>query len=266
MPKMTTDDGIEIHYHVDDFRDPWASDPGDTILMSHGFCRGMKWWTQWVPALARKYRVVRYDIRGCGQSDVPPEGAVWSADRLARDPLNLVDYLGIEKFHWVGFESGGLWGVVFATTYPDRVKSLTMCGTPYARIGGLSGTSETINRVGLKQWLVDSTPSQLDVSAAAPGLVEWHIAEHSKTPTQVAVSTMRAVEALDITDMLPKISVPTLIMVGDRSTRRPLDEQSAMQQRIPNARLVVFPNIGSGIHLLIPDRCTEELIRFLGSG
>jgi pimeloyl-ACP methyl ester carboxylesterase len=36
-----------------------------------------------------------------------------------------------------------------------------------------------------------------------------------------------------------------------------------MQQRIPNARLVVFPNIGSGIHLLIPDRCTEELLRFL---
>ncbi len=45
MPTITTGDGVELHYQLDDFRDPWISDQGDTILMSHGLSRSMKWWT-----------------------------------------------------------------------------------------------------------------------------------------------------------------------------------------------------------------------------
>ena len=265
MPKMRTDDGVELSYRVDDFRDPWAVDSGDTILMAHGFGRTMKWWTQWVPALSRKYRVVRYDGRGCGESSVPPQGATWSAERLCMDALDLLDHLGIEKVHWVGFESGGTWGMGFAASYPDRIRSLTLCSTPYfsGQRRGPTRASEVMQEVGFSQWLADTYSARMDLSLADPKLVDWHLAEHSKTPTEVAVAITRVAEDLDVSQWLPKIKVPTLMMVGDRCAPCPLDAQSSMQKQIPSARLVVFPNIGPGIHLLIPDLCVRELLAFL---
>lgn len=276
MPKMLTDDGVEIHYHIDDFRDPWITDPGETIVMSHGFSRSMKWWVQWVPALSRKYRVIRYDVRGCGQSSVPPEGATWSADRMGKDVLNVIDHLGIPKIHWVAFESGSIWGVAFAVNHPDRIKSLTVANMPASaatmlRFTGTGGefskgvkASDRIQEIGLKQWLIDTNATRLDMQVATPELVEWHTAEHSKTPTEVAVPIMRVVEDLDAFSLLPKIQAPTLILIGDRNPNRPLDDQRAMQKAIPNARLAVFSNIGTGLHMLIPDRCIAEVLRFVG--
>ena len=261
MPKMRTDDGIEIHYHVDDYRDPWATGPDETILLSHGFSRSMKWWIQWVPALSRKYRVLRYDIRGCGQSSIPPEGATWSGERLAKDVLNLIDHLSIQKVHWVSFESGGLWGIVFATSYPDRIKSLSMMTTPYAKGGRLGESSSIVREKGLRGWLMDTNRDRLDHSVASPELVEWHLAEHSKTPTPVAVSIMQVVEQTDLTKLLPKIQVPTLMMVGGNSPNRPMEMMRAMETDIPNTKLVVFPGIGNGIQLLMPDQCIAEVLK-----
>src|SRR5437867_6170240 len=106
MPLMETDDRVRIHYEVDDFRDPWLPETDGAVLMSHGFARNMKWFQQWVPTLARKHKVVRYDIRGCGGVNAPPpKGAEWTAERMARDVLNLIDHLGIRRIHWVSFES-----------------------------------------------------------------------------------------------------------------------------------------------------------------
>ena len=153
MPKMRTDDGVELSYQVDDFRDPWDRNPVNTILMVHGFGRTMKWWTQWVPALSRKYRVVRYDGRGCGESSAPPVGALWSAERFSKDALNLIDHLSIEKIHWVGFESGGTWGMGFAASYPDRINSLTLCSTPYfsGQRRGPTRASDVMREVGFRR-------------------------------------------------------------------------------------------------------------------
>ena len=278
MPKMTTDDGIELHYHVDDFRDPWITDPGDPVVFTHGFSRSMKWWVQWVPALSRKFRVVRYDMRGCGQSSVPPEGPSWSADRLARDVLNLIDHLGAQRIHWIGFESGGMWGKMFAVNHPDRLKSLTLCNTPatnesttrpmdsLASGGGQASTplpSEEIKRVGLRQFLINTNSTRWDMSVADPRLPDWHLAEHSKTPTHVAASIMQIVETLDLPALHPRIQAPTLIMASDRSPAASAGEHAVERTQIPNARLVVFPNTVSGIHLTMPDRCTAEVLRFL---
>ena len=265
MPKIRADDGVEIHYHVDDFRDPWISDPPETILMSHGFARSMKWWTQWVPTLSRKYRVVRYDVRGCGQSSVPPEGSTWTPERMAGDPLNLIDHLGIDKVHWVGFESGGVWGMVFASIFPQRISSLTVINTPLftGETRGDRTISNEIEERGLREFLIKTNTQRFDPALTDPNLEEWHLSEQSKTPNHVAASISSIVADADLTPILPAIKAPTLIMVGDRAPGRPLESQSAMQQRIPDASLVVFPKVGAGIHLLMPDRCVAEVLKFL---
>ena len=282
MPKMRTDDGVELNYRIDDFRDPWITEPGDTIVLSHGIARSMKWWLQCTPALARKYTVLRYDIRGCGESSVPPEDATWSEERLARDVLNLIDHLGIEKVHWAGFESGGLWGMQFASTYTDRIKSLILCNVPlfienipgvqtapeWQRTDGpkkrnLNIGSDALEKVGLRQWLMDTNWTRFDLATVDPKLLEWHLNEHSKTPVTVFQSIRMIAEDLDLAGALPKIKVPTLIMAGDRSPVTPLTGQVYMQSQIPNSRLMVFPNIGSSMHLLIPERVVKVMLEFL---
>ncbi len=272
------DDGVEINYQIDDLMDPWIEEKDkDTIFMHHGFARNMKWWIQWVPALSRKYRVLRYDCRGCGESSIPPAGAEWSAKRFIKDVLNLIDHLGIKKIHWVGFESGGLLGYLFAVTYPDRIKSLTLPNTPiklpdksrpearetYAQ--GQSDPATAIEKLGLREWLKRSYSNRMDLSKADPKMLEWHLNEHSKTPTPVAANIMRFVQVADVTEILPQVKVPVLLMVGDRSPLCTLDMQRFIQQKLPNAKLVVFEGVGQGIHMLMPERCTEEMLKFLSS-
>ncbi len=276
MLRAKMDDGVEINYRLDDFMDPWIEEKDkDTILMHHGFARSMKWWIQWVPALSRKYRVLRYDCRGCGESSMPPEGSEWSAGRFIKDALGLIDQLGIQKVHWVGFESGGLMGILFAITYPNRIKSLILPNTPtslpretlpkamqtYAQ--DYSDPAAAIEKLGFREWLKRSFSNRMDLSKADPKMLEWHINEHSKTPQKVAVSIMRFVQVADVSKRLSEVKVPTLLLAGDRSPICPLDQQRFMQQNIPSAKLVVFEGIGQGIHLLMPDRCTEEMLKFL---
>lgn len=262
---MVTDDGVEIHYHVDDFRDPWITEPPETIIMSHGFARSMKWWTQWVPGLARKYQVVRYDVRGCGLSSAPGEDAEWSAERMAADVANLLDHLDAERVHWVGFESGGVWGMAFALIYPQRTSTLTVINTPLF-LGEKRGdrtVSDSVEKNGLKQWLIQTNAQRFDPEITPPELAEWHLDQHSKTPNNVAAAIMRLVEDADMTDILPNIKAPTLIMVGDRAVGRPIASQADMRERLPDGRLIVFPGIGAGIHLLRVDECVREVLQFI---
>lgn len=275
MPKVQTDDGILLNYRMDDFRDPWATHKREAILMHHGFARSLKWWTQWVPSLSRRYAVVRYDCRGCGESSVPAEGAEWSADRLAKDALNLIDSLGIDQVHWVGFESGGVFGVLFAGTYPSRVKSLTLINTPSAHTSGWQDVatvskygkiSEAIQTLGFPQWVERTISARLDLTWATPELVRWHVDEHSRTPTHVATSIMGVMDDLgDLTADLPaRVEAPVLMMHGETSLMCPREQQLALFHSFSNAkRFIAFPNIGHGIHLLIPDRCAHELLDFL---
>lgn len=272
MPTVSTNDGVELRYRVDDFRDPWIGDTDEGILLHHGLARSMKWWTQWIPALARRYKVVRYDCRGCGRSSVPPAGAEWSPQRLALDALTVADHVGLRKIHWIGFESGGIFGIVFATLFPDRISSLVLVNTPYKFLDeltslyeqGQASPSEAIRKLGWREWLTKTMAGRMDLAIADKGLVEWHIEEHSKTPQDVAVAYEHIVESADVSPLLSKIRVPTLIMTGDRSVTCPVEAQLFMQRQIPNARpLVVFPGIGAGIQLLIPDKCTDEALRFL---
>ena len=63
----------------------------ETILFHHGFCRNMDFWRGWVPELARNYRVLRFNSRGCGGTTVPVPGEPYHANQLVGDSLGLMD-------------------------------------------------------------------------------------------------------------------------------------------------------------------------------
>lgn len=107
---------INIHYDVADYTDPWRR--SDTVLLHHGFGRNLEFWRAWVPLLARDYRVVRLDARGCGRSGVPPPGSPYTLDMMVADAIGLMDHLGIERVHWGAEASGGHVGLATAIAHP----------------------------------------------------------------------------------------------------------------------------------------------------
>ena len=86
---FTASDGNRIAYHVDDHTDPWK--PAATLLLLHAAMGHSRRFYGWVPGLSRDYRVVRMDLRGHGDSAVPPETPALSMDRLVADVSELRD-------------------------------------------------------------------------------------------------------------------------------------------------------------------------------
>ena len=106
MPKAQLSTGIEMHYEIDDYTDPWKKPA--TVLMLHGNLECSASWYAWVPVLARHFRVVRPDMRGYGQSTPPvPADYPWTIDVPIDDFIKLMDQLGIDKFHLIAAKIGG---------------------------------------------------------------------------------------------------------------------------------------------------------------
>ena len=128
MPVMQIAADLEMHYLIDDYTDPWR-EPA-TILLLHGNAESGAVWYGWVPHLARRFRVVRPDMRGFGDSTPMPRDFPWTLDVVIDDFIRLMDMLGVERFHLVGAKIGGTIARAFAARHPERVLTLTVVGTP----------------------------------------------------------------------------------------------------------------------------------------
>src|SRR3954466_7162382 len=131
MPTAHISPPGEMHYLLDDFTDPWREP--QAVLMLHGNHESSAAWYGWVPHLARHYRVVRPDTRGFGSSTPMPRDFAWSLDLVVDDYLKLMTSLGIERVHLVGAKVSGHVTRHMAARNPDRVRSLTLVGSPPPR-------------------------------------------------------------------------------------------------------------------------------------
>src|SRR5258706_2667469 len=97
------------------------------LVLSNSLGTHLGMWDAQVPAFAERYRVLRYDSRGHGQSAVPP--GPYRIEDLGRDLLALLDALGLSRVHFCGLSKGGMVGMWLATNAPDRVERLVLCNT-----------------------------------------------------------------------------------------------------------------------------------------
>lgn len=120
MPRQRVGD-IELYYQTAGAPDrPW-------IVLIAGFSAPLEMWGPQIPALAPDYRVLAYDMRGHGRSDVPFGG--YDVATQSSDLLGLMDALGIEHASVVGDAAGGVIAVELALGQPERVSSLVLVGT-----------------------------------------------------------------------------------------------------------------------------------------
>jgi len=153
MPTFAASADLQMHYLVDDFTDPWTRP--ETLLLLHGNAESSRAWYAWVPILARRFRVVRPDMRGYGASTPMPRDFKWSLDVIIDDYCRLMDSLGAQRFHLVSAKIGGVIGRAFAARRPGRVMTLTVIGSPPPLRKGadrIPALTEEFETKGVEHW------------------------------------------------------------------------------------------------------------------
>jgi pimeloyl-ACP methyl ester carboxylesterase len=270
MPTIRANN-YEMHYEVDDFTDPWK--PAETVWIQHGFGRSSRFWYHWVPPLAGHYRVLRRDMRGHGQSADPGPNYIWSVDDLLNDMKGFLDAFGLDEVHYVGESVGGILGIAFATRWPERFKSMTLCSSPTAirppiqRLFavGYEDWYTALGTLGPAGWVKALMERGGGLGGTNPAHIDWILKEWAKTPTHVLQGLCRLVPSVDITPLLPQVKVPTLVLAPARSPLTPLTEQVMIRDSIPGAHIAVIEGRGHEIYVDDPAGCISALLSFLRS-
>ena len=285
MPEITTDDGVRLHYVIDDYREPWLGEPPATVLLHHGFTRHLEFWTPFVPSIARHYRVVRHDVRGAGKSSEPPPSSPWTLDRMIEDVVALTDALGIRRVHHVGAESGGIVGLVFAARYPERTASVTCFNTPYRSAEaeekmhdhfcvGFPSYEEAIDTLGVANWLAKRREQEGTAFKGRSAYADWVAQQSENIPASVAKGWHRVFERTSdiLSDVLPRVTAPVQLVAGGNLAGfraqfgcEP-ERLNELRSELPNAREVVYiPGAGTSVQLVAPDACAAAYLAFLAS-
>ncbi len=264
MPTLHMPPSLDLYYLVDDYTDPWRT-PG-TILLLHGNAESSAAWYAWVPQLAHRYRVVRPDMRGFGASTPMPREFPWTLDVLIDDFCRLMDALGVERFHLVGAKIGGTIARAFAARRPERVRTLTVVGTPPPyRVGAearVPALIEAFEQQGVEPWAQQSMAGRLG-STFPPEGVAWWATFMGRTAVSTQVGFMKTIACADIRADMPKIACPTLVITTEGSGLATVDETRAWQQTIPDSELLVLP--GDSYHVAASDavQCAQATLAFL---
>jgi 3-oxoadipate enol-lactonase len=264
MPTFRPSPDLDMHYQVDDFTDPWLEP--ETILLLHGNAEsGLAWWA-WVPHLARHYRVVRPDMRGFGQSTPMPRGYPWTLDRLIEDFCLLMDHLGIDRFHLVGAKIGGTIARAFAARRPERLKTLTVVGTPPPFRPGarenVPALVEMFEKEGVEYWARQNMKNRLG-SAFPPEGFEFWVKYMGRTAVSTQLGFMGTIACADIRSDIPKIACPTLVITTENSGLGSVAEMRAWQEQIAGSELLVLPGNSYHVAATHADKSAEATLDFI---
>lgn len=251
-------DGAEIAYAV-------AGDGAPVVMLPNWLTHlEYQWrsvaWRPWLDALSTRYRLIRYDPRGCGLSD--REVSDLSFETWVRDFGAVVDAAGLDRFSVVGICQGGPIAIEFAVRQPDRVSELVLYGT-YARGRNRRSTiplEPEKARVMLEMmqlgWAQEdhafmrAFATQFQPEGTLEHLRSWCELQRAATSAANAVQLSRVMFDVDVQPSAARIACPTLVAHADRDAAVPVEEGRLLAQLVPGAR---FLQLHSANHFMLPD-------------
>jgi 3-oxoadipate enol-lactonase len=269
MPTLQSHDNLGLHYTVDDFTDPWENRP--VLILQHGNGRHGEFWYRMVPFLARHFRVVRPDMRGLGQSQVPDNlEDDLTLTNLITDIKTLLDALGVESVHFCGESMGGILGMAFATEHPSAVRSLTLVSTPvfieeqmkqrYAL--GHGSRLDAMREMGIAAWVDKTTRGTRLPADEEPGLFNWYVELFSRGDPKVQVAMSALVNQANAASLLPQIKAPVLGLYPTKGQITSETQEQMLVDGLADFRIVHMPTPYHMVHMLYPNECAQALIEF----
>ena len=228
---------MKSHYQID------GTPNSPVLIFSNSLGTDLRMWDRVVPLLLPYFRIVRYDTRGLGQSEVTE--APYQVAQLGQDLIDLLDELGLAKVHFCGLSMGGQIGQWLGIHHPDRFHKLVLCNTA-AKIGHDEGWNARINLIrkeGLqaiwggtqKVWFRDNFISE------NPAVLQDLAGMFLANDVLGYANCCAAVRDADFREELQKIPLDTLVVTGDEDSATTVADAEFMVQQIPSAQLQVLP-------------------------
>lgn len=235
MPDIDVE-GCVIHVETD------GPEHAPVLMLSNSLGSDLTMWNSQVASFTRHFRVIRYDHRGHGKSDVPK--GPYSMERLSRDVLAILDQLGIDRINWCGLSMGGMIGQWLGAYAPDRIDKLilsnTACYYPDKRV-----------------WLerIEFVRKHGIPALVGPTVERWFSKEfREREPVTIADMTRMllktdvegysgccaAIREMDHRALLTKITAPTLVIAGRLDPATPIEMSEVIRDQIPRAKLAAL--------------------------
>jgi len=252
-------DDIVVHHTVEGPADSPA------LVMANSLGTDFRVFGALVPSLAGRFRIVRYDKRGHGLSDLTP--GPYSIDRLGRDLAGLLDHLGIERAVVCGLSVGGMIALRLAALRPELVRGLVLMDTAH-KIGTAEMWGQRIEAVEkggiealadgvLERWF--TRPFHDDRAAELKG---WRNML-TRTPDEGYAAVCGAIRDADLTSEAQNIAVPTLCLAGAEDGSTPPEVVRGLADLVPGARFRVIDHAAHIIPVEQPEVTALEIIGFL---
>jgi len=234
MPTITVDDGCPIHVEVT------GPENAPALILSNSLGTNLHMWDDQADAFAKRFRLIRYDRRGHGQSGAPK--GPYSFDRFGRDILGVLDVLGIKKTNWCGLSMGGMDGQWLGANAPNRVEKLVLANTNfyYADKAPWADRIRFVREKGLE-------------ALVAPNMERWFTKGfRDRAPEAIArmtkmfvasdregyIGCVEAIRDMDFRASNPTIKAPTLVIVGAQDPATPPVAGETIAKATPGAKLV----------------------------
>ena len=231
MPTILAN-GLETAYDVEG--------AGPPLVMLHGATSsGREHFARLASVVGRGFRVYLPDARGhAGTAGDPADG--WTTSDLVADVDAFVDAIGISTFHLLGYSMGGMTALHYASTYPDRIRTLV----------AISIGTEREPRLAVGRTLMDPDRIEREDPGWARFLAARHDPMHGRGSWRAllrAIVDDIATQPLLSARELRKIDAPTLVVAGDRDPFVPVAQAVALSRQVRDGRLLIVPRVGHDV-------------------
>src|SRR5260370_2098996 len=259
---MVTVNGTHLDYE--------RAGPGHPLVLIHGFTLNTQMWEDQFAVFAQHYQKIRYDMRGYGRSSLPAAEPFTALDDLRA----LLYALGVSRTFVLGLSLGGSVAIDFALAYPDRTSALGLVDPALHGWSWSEAFSQSMRELGIvartqgvemarQRWLAH--PFFLP-ARERPELAErlaQIVASYSGWSWLHASSEQDA----NLPDLRPleRISIPTLLMMGERDIDQFQDIADRIVGAIPHLPKLVLPGVVHIANMEAPEAFNEAVLHFLGN-
>jgi 3-oxoadipate enol-lactonase len=243
---------------------------GHPVVFMHGSCLDSRMWDWQVDRVSQSYTVVRFDFRGHGRSGAPDTG--YSRPCLVEELRGLLDHLGIHRPSLVGHSMGGSVALEYATTYPDKVTTLTLVDSGLEGYGvrpeSFQRKFEERRRMIAKEGVTDRFVRAVLGSRLYAGVRRQ---PEVKTLVEDMLRRWSGLDWLEERDrgreqqhLVKQVGVPTLALVGEEDQARFHDIADLFTREIRVVRKELIPEAGHMAPMENPEAFNDILVDFLG--
>lgn len=245
---------------------------GPNLALIEGIGYHTWMWYRQLPDLAAHFRVLIYDNRGVGRSDMPQ--GPYSHAQNAADLAGLLDALDIQKTHVLGVSMGGFIAQEFALAYPERVDKLVLVATGFGGPRMVPVTAEALHALAPHPELSveERIRHAMPVAFANSAWPEQHRDEFEQIvawrltypqPAHAARAQASAALTFNVDERLHDLRVPTLVIAGACDRVVPPANARLLADAIPGARLSLIEDAGHLVNIEQSQRFNQEVMEFL---